>query len=372
MIKTYIPFFRKKDGDILKKCLRTNFVSTVGPLVKKFEDTFSQKYNFKYSIALNSGTSALQLGLKAIGVEKNDIVILPSYTFAATANAVIYNNATPWLFDCDTNFDISLSQIEEVLKNEAHFKKKKLILNKNGAIIKALVPVSAFGKKLDFSKLLYFAEKYKLKILFDTAACHDPNIFDFKKNKKMHFCFSFNGNKTLTTGAGGMLSTNSEYVASKIRVLSNVGKNKNYNYKIVGYNYRMTNIQAALGLAQLDNIKNILKIKKKIFYIYYFSLFKFKNIKLIYDKKNVNWLFALTISSAKKFKIINNLFKKNNIEFNNFWKPLHLQKIYKKYQVKKKMLVNSIWKKVIVLPSHPGLKKVDQNKIVKILLNNLK
>ena len=116
MINTYIPYFRKKDQDILKKCLITNFVSTAGPLVKKFEDNFCKKYNFKYSVALNSGTSALHLGLKAIGLKSGDTVILPSYTFAATANAIIYNNANPWFFDCDENFNLPVSELEKIIK----------------------------------------------------------------------------------------------------------------------------------------------------------------------------------------------------------------------------------------------------------------
>ena len=130
MINTYIPYFKKKDQNILKQCLKTNFVSTVGPLVKKFENNFSKKYNFNYSVALNSGTSALHLGLKAIGIKNGDSVILPSYTFAATANTIIYNNAYPWFFDCDKNFDLPIDEIEKILKIKTYFRNKNLVIKK--------------------------------------------------------------------------------------------------------------------------------------------------------------------------------------------------------------------------------------------------
>ena len=123
MINTYIPYLKKKDQQILSKCIAINYVSTAGPLIKKFEDKFKSYYQFKHAVALNSGTSALHIGLKAIGVRKGDTVILPSYTFAATANSIIYNNAKPWFFDCDNDFNLSIENIEKVLKKK-HLKKK--------------------------------------------------------------------------------------------------------------------------------------------------------------------------------------------------------------------------------------------------------
>ena len=373
MINTYIPYFRKKDQKILSQCLKTNFVSTAGPLVKKFEDNFSKKYFFKYSVALNSGTSALHLGLKAIGVNKGDTVILPSYTFAATANAIIYNNAYPWFFDCNENFELSLSKVEKIIKKETYLKNKNLILKKNGSIVRAIVPVSTFGKKIDFNSIQKFSNKYNLKILFDTAACHDPKIFKFKKNNKMNFCFSFNGNKTLTTGAGGMFSSNSKSIVSKIRTLANVGKKlKKYDYETVGYNYKMTNIQASLGLSQLKNIDNILSLKKKIFLAYKKKFSNLKDISLISCEQYTNWIFGIIVKNYKTFKLIQNTFNKSNIQMDLFWKPLHLQQPYKNFKKSNLNFSNSVWNRVIVLPSHPGLKNNQQTKVIENILKNLK
>ena len=369
MINTYIPYFKAKDRVTLNKCLKSNFVSTAGPLVNKFEQTFSSKYKFKYSVALNSGTSALHLGLKALGVKEGDTVILPSYTFAATANAILYNNANPWFFDCDKDFNLPLETIEKILKKETHKKSGRLILKKNGSIVRAIIPVSTFGKKLDFDNLLGFSKKHNLKILFDTAACHDPKIFNFIKKKEMNFCFSFNGNKTLTTGAGGMFSSNSKSISSKVRMLANVGKkSKKYDYETVGFNYKMTNVQASLGISQLNNIKNILNIKRKIFNNYNKYFYNLKDIKLITNQNYINWVFAVMVKSYKEFKKLQNAFIKSGIQMDLFWKPLHLQKPYTKFKKSNLNNTHSIWKKVVVLPSHPGLVVRQQKKIIKNVL----
>ncbi len=372
MINTYIPFFKKQDQNVLKKCIETNYVSTAGPLIQKFESKFNSKFRFNHSIALNSGTSALHIALKSIGVQKGDTVILPSYTFAATANAIVYNNAFPWFFDCDKNFNLSIDEIEQVLKIKTYFKNKKLILKKNNSIVRAILPVSTFGKKLEFKKLAKFSKKYNLKILFDTAACHDPKIFNFKKDNNMHFCFSFNGNKTLTTGAGGIFASNSKSILFKAKTLANVGKKiKKYDYQEIGFNYKMTNIQAALGLSQLNNLSNILSKKREIFNEYYKFLSLHKKIKFVFDKKNQSWVFVLIVNSLKKFRTIQKLFHKSGIQLDFFWKPLHLQKPYMHFMCEKLRYTESIWNKIIVLPSHPGLKKNEQKKIIEILNKNL-
>lgn len=372
MINTYIPYFKQKDQNIIKKCIKTNFVSTAGPLIQKFENKFNSKFRFDYSIALNSGTSALHIALKSIGVQKGDTVILPSYTFAATANAIIYNNAYPWFFDCDEDFNLPIVEIEKILKIKTYFKNKQLVLKENNSVVRAIIPVSTFGKKLEFQKLTKFSKKYNLKIIFDTAACHDPKIFNFKKDNDMHFCFSFNGNKTLTTGAGGIFASNSKSIILKAKILANIGKKiKKYDYHEVGFNYRMTNLQAALGLAQINNLSNILERKKKIFFKYYKSLNLNSRIKFIFDKKYQNWVFALVVNSLKEFRFIQKLFHRSRIQLDFFWKPLHLQKPYKQFMHEKLNNTEFIWNKIIVLPSHPGLKKNQQEKIIYLLNRNL-
>ena len=326
MINTYVPYLKGKEKKLVNDCIEKNFVSSSGNLISIFEKKFCKTYNFKYAVALNSGTSALHLGLKSIGVKKNDIVIVPSYTFAATANAIIYNNAEPWFFDCNFNLDLSLTLIEKEIKKKTFVKKNLLRLKSSNKIIRAIVPVSTFGKKLDFIKYNNFAKKYKLNILYDTAACHDPKIFNFSKSNSMNFCFSFNGNKTLTTGAGGIFASNSKSAIEKVRINASVGKKYGkYDYHLVGFNYKMTNIQAAFGIAQLDILKKILKKKRKIF-AYYFNFLKKDKYKLIYDSKVVNWVFVLVAKSSKEYDEIKKYFNKSKIQIKLFLETITLTK----------------------------------------------
>ena len=371
MISTYAPYLKKKEKNFINQCLKDNYISTAGNLISIFENEFCKKFNFRYAVALNSGTSALHIGLKTLGVKQNDIVILPSYTFAATANSIIYNNASPWFFDCDKNFDLCLKKLEKELSQKIYIKRKNLHLKKNNKIVRAIIPVSAFGKKIDFNKYCQFAKRYKLKVLFDTAACHDYRIFKFKKDPLMHFCFSFNGNKTITTGAGGIFATNSLAAAKTVRTYANVGKSETekYNHSVVGYNYKMTNMQAGIGIGQIRNLNEILIKKQKIFDIYNKN-FKY-NIKTFSDKKFVNWLFVLNLKSNFIFKKLKKHLEKSKIQLNYFWRPLHNQKPYKNFMRSGVNNTNNVWDKVAALPSHPGVTLKEQSKIIKIIKNNI-
>ena len=365
MINTYIPFMGIKEKKNLEKCFKTNFFSTAGPLIHEFENKFSKIFKFNNSVALNSGTSSLHLGLKAIGVKKGDLVIVPSYTFAATINAIIYCDAEPWFFDINDEFELDLKLVKEELDKKTFKINNQLKHKTSKKNVKAILPVSSFGKKIDFKKYTNFAKKNNFEILFDVAASHDPKIFNFKKENKMNFSFSFNGNKTLTSGSGGVFSTNSKSVLSRVRTLANVGKGKsNYDFTEVGYNYKMSNIQAAIALAQLQKLKEILKIKKKLFQNYEDGIKKNLNIKICNNHKFLNWVFFIVVKHHKNFIKFKKIFDSNSIQLNYFWKPIHVQKPYKKFIKTKMNNTNNIWNRVVILPSHPGINKTQQNKII--------
>ncbi len=368
MINSYIPYLKGGELRNIKRCIDTNFVSTAGELINKFERLFCKLYNFRYTLAVNSGTTALQISIKALGVKKGDIVVVPSYTFAATANAIIYNNSKPWFIDCDSQLNLSLDSLENEFKKKTIQIKGQCFLKSSKERVKALVPVLTFGRKISFKKYIHFAKKHNLEILFDAAACHDPKIFNKIENKNMlNCCFSFNGNKTMTTGSGGLIASNSKQFMKIAKTLANVGKSKsNYDYIAIGFNAKMNNMQAALGLAQLKNLTKILQKKKKLF-IKYAKFFEKSNLRYIYDEKEVNWVFALIVDTKKIFTKFKKVFHQNNIQLDYFWKPLHLQKPYKNYYRDNLKNTSKFWNKVIILPSHPGLALKQQNKIFKTL-----
>ncbi len=363
MINTYIPYLNFDEKKYILNCFKTNFISTAGPEVEKFEKEFCKKYNFKYAVALNSGTSALHLALLVNNIGTNDTVVTPSYTFAATANAVNYTGAKPYFFDCSEELFLDLTLLKEYFKKKKFQRKNKL---------KAIIPVLTMGQSIDFDKYEKFAKKNFMKIIFDSAACHDPRIIRKKKSSESIFCFSFNGNKTLTCGSGGILATNSQLIAKKARILSTVGKKRgNYDYEKIGYNYKMTNLQASLGLSQLKNLDFILKKKRKIFDYYKEKIRKNENFEIIYNRKYVNWVFALILRKKKHFKTIKEIFYSNNIQLDFFWKPLHLQRPYKNFKKTNMKISENIWDKVLILPSHPNINESEQEKICNII-NSIK
>ena len=368
MINTYIPYISKSERKLLNSCLNSTFISTAGPRIEQFENLFIKIFKFKYAVAVNSGTSALHLALLTSGIKKDDIVITPSYTFAATANAITYTGATPWFIDCDKKLILDISKVDKILKEKTIKKSNHLIDKSSGKIIRAILPVQTFGKSIEFLEYVKLAKKYNLKIIFDSAASHDPKIFNFKKSPNSIFCFSFNGNKTITTGAGGILATNSKKLASIARIYSTVGKKKsNYDYQKIGYNYKMPNIQASMGISQLKKLRKIINKKKLIFKYYNSNIKENSKYLKIYDKKFVNWVFALELKNSKIFKSLKKKFDLNKIQANFFWKPLHLQTPYKNFKKSNLSYSNKIWKKIFILPSHPGITKRDQKKICKIL-----
>ena len=370
MINLSIPFLRGNEEKYLKNCIKTNFISTVGKYVNDFETLFKKIFEFKYVTAVNSGTSALHLALKSVGVKKNTLVIMPSYTFAATANAAIYCNAEPWFFDIDQTLNLDLNLLEDTLNIKTYIKKNKLYHQKSNKQISALVFVLTMGQIPDLLKLKKISLKFKCPLIIDSAAAH---FSSYKKNNiskyNLNCCYSFNGNKSLTTGSGGIFATNNKLVSKRFKNFANICKNKNgYGYNDIGFNYKMSNLNAAVGLAQLENYSNIKNLKKKIYQHYdilFKNLTKFKKIETNSKNDFVKWVYALKTNDYKKtfYQL-----KKNKIFIKHFWKPLHLQKPYKKFLSEEQPVSQNIWKKIVTLPSSPDLRKSDMKKIFKILL----
>lgn len=361
------PFITKKEKNLVNKSLSLNEVSTYGGFSKKFEKEIGKISKSKFNIAVNSGSAALDISYKAIGIQKNDIVIMPSYTFIATFNSIIHNNSRPWLFDIEKeNFCLDLNQVEKALDKNL-FKKGNFFFHKKFLKrVFAICPVLTFGIIPDLNKLKKIAKKFNLKIVID-GACSIGNKYKNQPLTKFAdvVIYSFNGNKTITAGAGGVISTDKKNIYKLSRLYSNNGRSsKKYNYELVGYNYKMSSIHAAIGLAQLSNRKFIFSKKKEIRKIYEEALSDFpklnNNINLW-----INFLICTTHLIAKK--IISGL-KKINIETDFFWQPIHKQK-FKNLAILDQNFSNSenIAKTLIPLPSSSNLKKKFIYKIIKVI-----
>jgi len=330
------PLFCGNEIKYLKKTITSNLVSSVGPFVKKFEDQIKKFTKSKYAISVVNGTEALHLSLVACGVENNDEVLVPSITFAGSANAIVYSGATPHFVDSEfESLGIDPLKLEKYLEKITVKKGKFYFNKKTKRRIKAIIPVHIFGNICKIDKILKIAKKYKLVVIEDAAEA----LGSFFKNKHagtfgLVGCFSFNGNKIMTTGGGGAIITNNKLLAKKIKHLSTTAKIEHrweYIHDAVGYNFRMPNLNAALGSAQIENLNKFLKSKRKLFLRYSKQFLKVNNVRLIKNpefSKSNNWLNTIFIknSSIKKRNKVLSLAQKNQIFLRPAWKPLHTLK----------------------------------------------
>ena len=344
------------EGNELKyatEAIKTGWVSSKGKYVSLFEKKFSKFCGVKYSLSCNNGTSALHLALLALGICPGDEVIIPAFTYIATANAITYVGATPIFIDSDRKtWNINPEKIEEKITEKT----------------KAIIPVHLYGMPCEMDKIMKIAKKYNLYVIEDCAEAHGAK---YKGEKVGSFgnigCFSFFGNKIMTTGEGGMCITNNKKLKEKIENFKNQGvdKTKTYWHNTIGFNYRMTNIQAAIGLAQLERINFLLKRRKEIFKQYSNSLKKINAIELppkINNIENTCWMYC--ILSNKKEKIRASL-KKENIETRPLFPPITKMPPY--YSKDSYPIAEELNLKGINLPSSANLTKKEIQKICDII-----
>ena len=315
------PLITKIDRDNVYRVLKKGWISSEGPEVSKFEQNFSQLINRKFSISVSNGTAALEIAIKALGIKKNDEVIIPNFTIISNALAVIRQNAKPVLVDCDLdNWNMIISDIEKKITKKT----------------KAIIATHIYNFPLDMERIIKICKKNKIFLIEDAA-----EVIGQKYKKKM--CgsfgdistFSFYANKQITTGEGGMISTNNKEINSKCKSLRNLcfGKKDRFNHDDIGWNYRLSNIQATLGLSQLKRIKTIVKRKEQIGKKYYTLLNKNHNIQILKPNcsfaKNIYWVVGIVIKNKKlniDAKILSQKLIKFGIQTRPFFWPMNKQK----------------------------------------------
>lgn len=316
------PTITHKELHNVTDCLKSSWISSTGIYIKQFEDQFAQMTNVSYAISCSNGTTALHLALLALGIKTDDEVILPVLTFVAPVNAVRYVGATPIFIDIDPNtWNIDPTQIEAKITPKT----------------KAIIVIHNYGYPCEMKPIIQIAKKYHLKIIEDGAEAHfaqyqNQNVGSFGNIG----CFSFYGNKIITTGEGGMIVTHSKTLADRIRLFKNHGMSnqKKYYHPIIGYNYRLTNVQAAIGLAQLQQVDIFLKRRQQIYQRYYQNLSQIPG--LVFQPKQTHikpvcWLFPLLVT--KKFGYNRNelmhYLKTKNIDTRPFFYPVTNFPMYK-------------------------------------------
>ena len=325
MIPIAEPSLGEEELNNVIEAVKSGWISSKGKFIEEFEDKFARYCGRRYGVATSNGTTALHLALSALGIKKGDEVVVPDLTFVATANTVIYCNAKPVFVDSHPeHWCIDPEKIEERITKKT----------------KAIIPVHLYGHPCDMDAIIDISEDHDLFVVEDAAEAHGA---EYKGKKVGSFgdisCFSFYGNKIITTGEGGMCLTDNEELAEKMRILRDHGMNPNkrYWYDIVGFNYRMTNLQAAVGVAQLNKLDKFVEKKRKIGNWYSEGLKELEERKLIKLHpemswaKCVYWMYSLLIED--KFGVSrDNLMKKlekNGIDTRPFFYSMHVIPPYK-------------------------------------------
>lgn len=369
-IPVNLPKIFSKEKKLVNEALKTNWISSEGPFVKKFEKQFSNFNKKKFGIAVSNGTAALEIAIKCLNLKRGSEVIIPSFSIISTANAVIKNNLKPILVDCD--LETWNMTVEETIKKIS----KKT---------KAIIITHIYGLPVDMKKILEIAKKRKIIIIEDAA-----EVIGLKYKNKV--CgsfgdlstFSFYANKHITTGEGGMICTNNKKYYERCKSLRNLSFSKSYfdrfNHNEIAWNYRMSNIQAALGCGQLRNINWIKNRKREIGNKYYNILKNNKKIILQKNKvkyaKNIYWVFGILLKKKYKLsrdKIMKDLLKLN-IETRPFFVSMNKQKIFKNMKLFKNSKVNNseyLSKNGFYLPSGLGINDKDIDFVAKSLLKIL-
>ena len=322
-----------------------------------FEKKISKITKSKFVVALNSGTSALQLSIIAAGVRSNEEVLIPALNFIASTNSVIYNNSIPHFIESDNNLGIDISKLDKYLSLISSVKNNTCYNKITKRIIKAIIPTHVFGHVSNMGDLLKLCKKYKLLLIEDASEA----LGTYYKNKHAGTfgkigVLSFNGNKIMTTGAGGAVITNSKHLADRVRFLSTTSKSLEKNnliYNEVGYNYKMPSLNAAMGIGQLKKFKEIKHNKKILFKKYAKTFSNYQNIEVIKSPKYCEsnfWLNAIKLKNINFSKLFD-IAKKENIQIRQIWSLINLGKAYRQYPKMKLNISTKLSKSIICIPS---------------------
>ena len=327
VIPLSVPVLGGEECTYVKECIETGWVSSAGAYVTQFEDVVADFVGSKHGVAAVNGTSALHLALHMLGVNQSDHIIVPNITFIASANAAVYTNASPVFIDVNPNtWQMDLDLLESFFEKETAIRGDHCVYLKTGKIIKVILPVHVLGNMCDMPRLMEIAKKHKIEVVEDAS----ESLGSYWKGQHsgtfgVMGIFSFNGNKIITTGGGGVLVTNNEEHAKRAKHLSTQSKvdPETYFHDEIGFNYRLVNVLAAIGVAQMEQLEDFIS-KKKVIDAYYRKHLKgvgditFQEVNDVVDPNC--WLF--TFSTEKKDRVLASL-KADRIIARPFWTPMN-------------------------------------------------
>jgi perosamine synthetase len=356
------PTLGGNEKKYVTECLDTNWISSVGGFIPRFEEAFAAECDSKYAVACGNGTVALHLALATQNLQPGDEVIIPTFTMIATINAVTYTGATPVLIDSEPDtWNMDVSQLA----------------NKITPKTKAIIPVHTYGHPVDMDPMMELADKHGLFVLEDAAEAHGAEYKGKRAGGLGHAAsFSFYANKIITTGEGGMITTNDEKLANLARNLRDhaFSTERHFWHKYVGFNYRMTNMQAAVGLAQTEQLSGFVENRRRNAALYSAELNKIPGIITPPEAawaKNVFWMYSIQVEE-EKFGMnrdqLRHYLAQHGIETRTFFIPMHLQPVYyDQYKDQQYPISEMLCRRGFYLPSASSLTESQINYINNII-----
>lgn len=364
-IALHEPSFEGNEWKYLEQCLESNYVSSTGKFVDQFESSISEYTGAKHVVSVVNGTAALQIALKLVGVKNGDEVLVPALTFVATANAVSYLGAIPHFVDSEADtLGIDVEKLRSYLYETTELESGLCINRSTRRVIRALVPMHTFGHPSDLEGLLSVAEEFNLLLVEDAA----ESLGSYYQGQHtgtfgVMGVLSFNGNKTITTGGGGAILTNDETLAKRAKHLTTTAKVTHkweFNHDEIGYNYRMPNLNAALGCAQIEMLSEKVERKRKLYEKYSEAFKSIPEAFVFQEPKNCHsnyWLQTLILEDIDLVfrDLILEKCNQSGITVRPAWKPINQLIPYSEFPAMNLDSSNSLYSRVINLPSSPVL-----------------
>jgi perosamine synthetase len=381
MIPLSVPNLKGNELKYVTEAVESEWVSTGGSFIDRFENELANYLHVEQAVACQSGTAGIHLALQLAGVKNDCEVIVPTLTFIATVNPVKYISADSIFMDCDDTLNMDVQKLEEFCNSECTLTDLGLINNKTKKIIKALIVVHVFGNMADMEAIMDIASRYKLIVIEDAAEALGTKYINGKYKGKFagtigdFGVYSFNGNKIITTGGGGMLVAKNKELAKKAKYLSTQAKDDPlyYIHNEIGYNYRMTNLQAALGVAQLEQLESFIETKTQNYKLYQDSIEKIPGLSLLPFNKNTRpnyWFYSLIINKSIYGIDRDGLLKlleDNSVQSRPIWGLIHEQNPYHHEQAYKIEKALDFYTKVLNIPCSSNLTNQEIDRITSLL-----
>ena len=372
-----VPEIRGNEWKYIKECLDTNWVSSVGPFVDRFEQELAAYVGTKYAVATCNGTAALHIALLVAGVQPDDEVLVSTLTFISPANAIRYVGAWPVFIDAEPDYwQMDPQKVVDFLEKACRWRDGSLYNKTTGRRVKAILPVHILGHPCDMDPILEIAHKYELPVIEDATESLGAK---YKDRMVGHLgdiaCFSFNGNKIITTGGGGMIVTDNEAWAERAKYLTTQAKDDplEYVHNEIGYNYRLTNIQAAMGVAQLEKLEEFIVAKRRIAKRYTQAFKDIPGLRPMREAEwafSIFWMYTMLVNKAQcgiGSRDLLRFLAASKIQTRPLWQPVHLSQAYQDGVVLDCPVGERLNRDAISMPCSVGMTEEEQTRVIRSL-----